>query len=85
MLYSYHYGDIDAGGFYILLHLRRKTGVDFAPYHMDRLTLQSNLEKTKKLTEYDRKRLNNLLGNDFDEVIRFMLQNDCKLEQENLD
>lgn len=29
----YHFGDIDAGGFYILLHLRAKTGVHFMPYH----------------------------------------------------
>lgn len=26
-----HHGDIDAGGFYILQHLREKTGIDFRP------------------------------------------------------
>ena len=81
----YHYGDIDAGGFYILLHLRRRTGVNFIPLHMDTETIKTNIGRTKPLTENDRKRLNNLLGNDFDDVIRFMLQNNCKLEQENLD
>lgn len=36
----YHYGDIDAGGFYILLHLREKTGIHFVPYQMDTDTLR---------------------------------------------
>ena len=31
----FHFGDIDAGGFYILMHLREKTGVPFLPYRMD--------------------------------------------------
>ena len=81
----YHYGDIDAGGFYILLHLREKTGVPFKPLNMDIKTLSANLEHTKKLTENDEKRLKNLLGTEFDEVIRYMLENNCKLEQEALD
>lgn len=81
----YHYGDIDAGGFNILLHLRKKTGVMFAPLHMDVHTLEANKEYTKALSENDRKRLNNLLGKGFDETITYMLKNDCKLEQEALD
>jgi len=92
MLYScnpdkeyYHYGDIDAGGFYILLHLRNKTGISFKPFNMDAETLKANMKYTKKLSDNDKKRLSNLLGNEFDEVIQYMLANDCKLEQEALD
>ena len=43
------------------------------------------MDRATEPTENDRKRLNSLMGNDFDEVIRYMLQNNCKLEQENLD
>ncbi len=78
----YHYGDIDAGGFYILLDLRRKTGISFAALNMDIGTIKKYNAFTKKLTENDRSRLKNLLGGEFDEVINYMLENDCKLEQE---
>ena len=80
----YHFGDIDAGGFYILLHLRRKTGVPFQPYKMDISTLKDNLLYTKKLTDNDRTRLGNLLDSEFKDTISFMLENNCKLEQEAL-
>lgn len=81
----YHFGDIDAGGFYILLHLRRKTGVPFQPYKMDIATLKENHSYTKQLTDNDRTRLSNLLDSEFKETISFMLENNCKLEQETLD
>lgn len=77
-----HYGDIDAGGFYILLHLRKKTGIDFKPYRMDTATLKQYKDLTKSLTENDKKRLNNLLSTEFHETVEFMLENNCKLEQE---
>lgn len=81
----YHFGDIDAGGFYILLHLRRKTGIPFEPYKMDIATLKENLDDTKKLTDNDKIRLRHLLDSEFGDTVSFMLENDCKLEQENLD
>ena len=81
----YHYGDIDAGGFYILLHLRNKTGVGFHPYHMDIETLQQYHQYTKTLTENDRSRLEKLLDSEFRETVSYMLEYDCKLEQEALD
>ncbi len=79
-----HFGDIDAGGFYILEHLKRKTGIPFISMNMDISTLDKYMEHTKELTINDRKRLEALLGkikNDR-EVIEFMLKNGCKLEQE---
>ncbi len=78
----YHYGDIDAGGFYILLDLRAKTGISFVPMNMDVITLEKYKDFTKRLTENDRVRLKNLLGGEFDAVIKYMLEHDCKLEQE---
>lgn len=81
----YHYGDIDAGGFYILLHLREKTGVAFQPYHMDIETLQRYETYTKPLTEHDKSRLKKLLGGEFGETVAYMLEHNCKLEQEALD
>ncbi|MBR1383113.1 MAG: DUF2399 domain-containing protein, partial [Ruminococcus sp.] len=81
----FHFGDIDAGGFYILLHLREKTGVPFRPYHMDISTLQKYSAYAKPLTENDKKRLERLSDTVFSDTIKFMLENNCKLEQEAID
>ena len=81
----FHYGDIDAGGFYILLHLREKTGVAFQPYHMDIATLEQYMQFTKQLTEHDKNRLQNLQNGEFGETVTYMLEHNCKLEQEALD
>lgn len=78
----YHFGDIDAGGFYILEHLKRQTGIDFQPYRMNLETLKQYQEYSKKLTENDRERLMKLKESEFKEVISYMLEHDCKLEQE---
>lgn len=78
----YHFGDIDAGGFYILEHLRRQTGVDFKPYKMDLETLKNYQDYSKKLTDNDRDRLKKIKNSEFEEVIDYMLDNNCKLEQE---
>lgn len=80
-----HFGDIDAGGFYILRHLRNKTGIAFAPYCMDVETLKANLRCSKTLTENDKKRLAALADTEFSEIVGFMLENNCKLEQEAMD
>lgn len=80
-----HFGDIDAGGFYILEHLRSDTGIDFRPYMMDRGTLTKYADYTVPLTGNDRVRLQKLLavkGDVYGDTIRYMLENDCKLEQE---
>ncbi len=89
-----HFGDIDAGGFYILEHLKKKTGIPFYSLYMDIETLQRYREDSKPLTRNDRKRLGQLkeeltervqrgeATEDYEEVIAYMLQEDCKLEQE---
>lgn len=78
----YHFGDIDAGGFYILEHLKKQTGVDFISFKMDIETLEAHKKYTKKLTENDKKRLMRLVDSQYHKVINYMLENDCKLEQE---
>lgn len=79
----YHFGDIDAGGFSILLDLREKTGIPFAGYHMDLDTLKRYRQYAKRLTESDRKRLEKLgREKEFCEIIGFMLKENVKLEQE---
>lgn len=78
----YHFGDIDAGGFYILEHLRRQTGVDFHAYKMDLNTLKEYRNYSKKLTDHDVDRLLKLKDSQYSEVISYMLDNNCKLEQE---
>lgn len=79
----HHFGDIDAGGFYVLEHLKRKTGVNFKPYKMDVATLQHYWDYIDKLTENDVKRLTRLLDSEHQQVIEYMLANNCKLEQES--
>ncbi len=89
----FHFGDIDAGGFYIVNHLREKTGIGFKPVYMGKDTLERFREFAKPLTQSDRKRLENLLEKYKDEddrkyaeicseAVEYMLINDCKLEQE---
>lgn len=80
-----HFGDIDAGGFYILEHLKRKTGINFIPHNMDIYTLENNKDYWIKLTENDKTRLSFISEktNAYKETIDFMLKNNCKLEQES--
>ncbi len=89
-----HFGDIDAGGFYILEHLKEKTRIPFASMFMDVDTIKQYKEQSKTLTVKDRERIANLLKRlegkieedssieDYRDVLRFMLDHNCKLEQE---
>lgn len=77
-----HFGDIDAGGFYILEHLISKTGIDFIPYKMDIQTLKEYSKFTQPLTQNDILRLNRLLNTKYHDTIYYMLEHNCKLEQE---
>lgn len=88
-----HFGDIDAGGFYIFEHLKRKTEIPFDTFYMDIPVLKRHKEMWKTLSENDKRRLKSLLGKkkqntvtSSDEVcintITYMLDHNCKLEQE---
>ena len=83
----YHFGDLDAGGFYIFEHLKKRTGIPFRTLHMDVDTLRKNRTAVKPITKNDETRLLRLLENADDEceytdVIRLMLDEGIKLEQE---
>lgn len=81
----FHFGDIDAGGFYIFNDLCRKTGIDFSVYKMSVQELMDARYRTsfRKLTNNDKTRLISLKDDSvFKEVIKYMLDNDVKLEQE---
>lgn len=78
----YHFGDIDAGGFYIYLHLIEKTGIPFKRLAMDKDVLVKYLKYCKKLTVNDRKKLCILNDVINDGTIDYMLEHNVKLEQE---
>lgn len=86
----YHFGDIDAGGFEIYRDLCAKTGIPFKMYRMDLDTLVSHQKYGKELTGNDRERLKKILERNtgetggFCELIRYMLENNVKLEQESI-
>lgn len=80
-----HFGDIDVGGFEIYEDLCVKTQIPFQLYKMDLDTLKRHEQYGRKLTENDKKRIFNLLEKrkiDYDQVLRYMLEHDVKLEQE---
>ena len=82
----FHYGDIDAGGFYILNHLRNKTRIPFKPFMMSVIELEHFKENCKSLTSNDKLRLTKMNCdsdfNEFRDVISYMLLHGIKLEQE---
>lgn len=80
-----HFGDIDAGGFYIHDHLCRMTGVPFSLWHMSVEELKNPRYAgcLQKLTPGDRKRLKKLRGTElYRQTAEYMLQENVKLEQE---
>ncbi len=81
-----HFGDIDAGGFYIYEHLVKRTGIPFGLAGMDVDTLLKHKDAWRVLTVNDRRRIQALLGKEramrYQEVLLFMLEHNCKLEQE---
>lgn len=85
----YHFGDIDAGGFWIYQNLKEKTNIPFIPYKMSVHELESNKNNLKKLTKNDKIRLFKMKDDQrfiiFKDEINYMLENDVKLEQEILD
>ena len=84
----YHFSDIDVGGFRIYNHLVNSTKIPFIPYKMGIEELNSN-SNHKSLTDNDIKSLKEMIDKpefaQFKNVIKFMLDNNIKLEQESLD
>ncbi|MEI3337919.1 MAG: Wadjet anti-phage system protein JetD domain-containing protein [Clostridium sp.] len=82
----YHFGDIDVGGFKILVHLISKTKIKFIPLNMDEDTLIKNIKYAKDLTQNDIKEINRLLDKEefreYYNILTFILKKGEKLEQE---
>lgn len=82
----YHFGDIDAGGFKILNHLRKKTGINFKAYNMNSEVLEKYINYGKNLTCNDKIEIERLINNndytEFKDVLEKMLKLNKKLEQE---
>ncbi len=80
-----HFGDIDAGGFYIHENLCRITGIPFRLYRMSVEELRDLRFQTCLLTlsGNDRRRLKALREcRLYRDVVQYMLEHDVKLEQE---
>jgi hypothetical protein len=78
----FHFGDIDVGGLLIFDDLVSKTGLAFKPYMMDVSTLENHKDNWINLTHNDKMRLQKNTNIDFNELVKYMLENNCKLEQE---
>ena len=80
-----HFGDIDAGGFWIHHNLCEITGVNFELFSMsaDELGNKEFASCLHELSGDDRVRLRELKKIDvYEDVVRYMLHNNVKLEQE---
>lgn len=79
----YHFGDLDPDGFFILEHLKRGTGINFEPFHMDLEDLKKFQGYGKELSEPDRKKAHTLMDMGlYCKELSYMLQENIKLEQE---
>lgn len=80
-----HFGDIDAGGFWIHEKLCIQTKHDFRLFHMSISELEDEKYSKclKPLTDTDKKRLTNLMNREvYSDCVRYMLNKNVKLEQE---
>ena len=79
----YHFGDIDPDGFYILEHLKKKTGIAFSPLGMGIEELTKYKEYCKPLESNDLKKAKSLVDKGlYEDIVQYMLENNVKLEQE---
>jgi hypothetical protein len=82
----FHKGDIDVYGFLILENLKERTGIPFQPLDMDVETLRKyyGMGYCKELTVNDRKMLNSEKLIEYRDVLVFMNEHNCKVEQESM-
>ena len=79
----FHFGDIDPDGFYILEHLKKGTEIDIAPLFMGMEQLEAYRKYCKTLNENDLVKANHLIQKScYVDILQYMLENNCKLEQE---
>ena len=82
----YHKGDLDVYGFAILESLKARTGIPFRPLEMDVETLKRfyNAGLYRPLSEADRKAMKAPALKEYEEIFGFMLEHNCKAEQESV-
>lgn len=80
----YHKGDLDPYGFLILENLKKKTGIPFEPMEMDLNTLRQchNSGHFRNLDEADRQAITKPALVEYQPILQYMLQHNCKIEQE---
>lgn len=79
----YHFGDIDPDGFMILERLKKRTGIDFRPYHMGIEDLKKYAAFAKPLEKNDIVKAVHLSERGvYPEIMQYMLKHNVKLEQE---
>ncbi len=79
----YHFGDIDPDGFFILKHLCDDSGIEFQPLFMTVEELKKYSDYCKPLEKNDIVKANSLINiGYYSDVAKYMLDNNCKLEQE---
>ena len=80
----YHKGDLDPYGFLILENLKNKTGIPFKPMDMDLDTLQRchRAGHFRPLDDADKKAISVPALAEYQLVLQYMVQNNCKIEQE---
>lgn len=80
----FHKGDLDPYGFLILENLKEKTGIPFEPMEMDLETLRRchRAGYFRPLDEADRKTINAPALAEYQSILQYMIQHDCKVEQE---
>lgn len=80
----FHKGDLDPYGFLILENLKKKTGIPFEPLEMDLNTLRHchQAGHFRPLDEADRKAVTSPALTEYQPILQYMIQNNCKIEQE---
>lgn len=80
----FHKGDLDPYGFLILENLKDKTGIPFTPLEMDLNTLRQchRAGHFRPLDEADRKAITSPKLIEYQPILQYMLQHNCKIEQE---
>lgn len=91
----FHWGDLDAGGIEIFLHLRHSTGIDIHPFLLSSDVIECHKSSCKRLEKSDsirllriREKLDNFSADEhkiLDSLIDKMLELNLKLEQEAID
>lgn len=81
----FHKGDLDVFGFAILENLKEKTKIPFMPLEMDVATLEKFYLAGlyKNLTLADKKAMKSDKLNIYRDILNYMLEHDCKIEQES--